>query len=200
MRLYIATANPNKVKEITRFLESAKLNIEVFSSDTIGGLPEVYESGATFPANALIKAKALLPLVPPGCWVMSDDSGLEVDALNGKPGVHSARYAGSNATDVDNNRKLLAELSDVTGAGRAARFCCSIALLGPEDREQYFMGKCEGRIVNQPRGSCGFGYDPLFLPDGYDKTFAELGPSVKDTESHRARALTGLVDWLKLQI
>ncbi len=199
MRLYLATENPHKVEELARMIETAGLNIEVFPGNKIGILPPCEETGDTFQANAFLKARALRPLAPPEAWVLADDSGLEVDALNGMPGVRSARYAGEDATDADNNRKLLEELEGVPGAERTARFICSLALIEPGEDEQLFQGVCKGVIVTEPRGSQGFGYDPLFQPEGYDKTFAELGPSVKDTVSHRARALTDLVDWLKLR-
>ena len=199
MRLYLATGNPHKVDELSRVIISAGLDIEVFPGNKIGILPPSEETGDTFQANAFIKARALWQLVPPEDWVLADDSGLEVDALNGMPGVRSARYAGPNATDADNKRKLLEELEGVPDAERTACFICSLALIGPGEDEQIFQGICKGVIVTEPRGSQGFGYDPLFQPEGYDKTFAELGPSVKDTISHRARALTGLVDWLKLR-
>ena len=197
MRLYLATGNPHKVDELVRMIETARLDIEVFPGNKICKLAPCEESGVTFQANAFLKARALRQLAPPEVWVLADDSGLEVDALNGRPGVRSARYAGEDAMDADNIRKLLKELEGVPDPERTARFICSLALIGPEDREQTFQGTCKGKIVKEPRGSQGFGYDPLFQPEGYDKTFAELGPSVKDTESHRARALTGLVDWLR---
>ena len=199
MRLYLATGNPHKVDELSRVIISAGLDIEVLPGSKIGILPPFEETGDTFRDNAFIKARALRPLVSPDGWVLADDSGLEVDALNGMPGIRSARYAGEDATDADNKRKLLEELDGVPDAERTARFICSLALIGPGEDEQLFQGVCNGVIVKEPRGSQGFGYDPLFQPEGYDKTFAELGPSVKDTVSHRARALTGLIDWLKLR-
>lgn len=199
MRLYLATGNPHKVDELSRVIISAGLDIEVLPGSKIGILPPFEETGDTFRDNAFIKARALRPLISPDGWVLADDSGLEVDALNGMPGIRSARYAGEDATDADNKRKLLEELDGVPDAERTARFICSLALIGPGEDEQLFQGVCNGVIVKEPRGSQGFGYDPLFQPEGYDKTFAELGPSVKDTVSHRARALTDLVDWLKLR-
>ncbi len=199
MRLYLATGNPHKVDELSRVIISAGLDIEVLPGSKIGILPPFEETGDTFRDNAFIKARALRPLISPDGWVLADDSGLEVDALNGMPGIRSARYAGEDATDADNKRKLLEELNGVPDAERTARFICSLALIGPGEDEQLFQGVCNGVIVKEPRGSQGFGYDPLFQPEGYDKTFAELGPSVKDTVSHRARALTDLVDWLKLR-
>ncbi len=199
MRLYLATGNPHKVDELVRMIETAKLDIEVFPGNKICNSPPCEETGVTFQANAFLKARTLRPLIPPEDWVLADDSGLEVDALNGRPGIRSARYAGEDALDADNIRKLLKELDGVPDAERTARFICFLALIGPEERVLTFQGTCKGKIVKEPRGLEGFGYDPLFQPEGYDKTFAELGPSVKDTESHRARALTGLLDWLKLQ-
>lgn len=199
MRLYLATGNPHKVDELARMIKTTRLDIEVLPGSKIVDFYSCEETGDTFQANAFIKARALRLLVTPGDWVLADDSGLEVDAINGMPGVRSARYAGEDAQDADNKRKLLEELEGVPEAERTSRFICYLALIGPGENEQTFQGVCKGVIVTEPRGSQGFGYDPLFQPDGYYKTFAELGPSVKDIISHRARALTGLVDWLKLR-
>ena len=129
---------------------------------------------------------------------LADDSGLEVDALGGRPGVRSARYAGEDATDAENNQKLLEALRDVPDAQRTARFRCAIALVDANGREVALVeGTCEGRIGREPKGSHGFGYDPLFMPDGFTQTIAELGPETKDQISHRAKAAAKLVPVLR---
>jgi XTP/dITP diphosphohydrolase len=156
----------------------------------------VVEDGDTFYANALKKACAVASVA--GVLSMADDSGLEVDALGGRPGVHSARYAGSDATDAQNNEKLLRELSGVADGERTARFRCTIVLVDGEGRELLVAkGACEGRIVASPRGTHGFGYDPLFVADGYQQTMAELAPEKKNEISHRAKAAAKLVTGLR---
>lgn len=150
------------------------------------------ETGDTFLDNARIKARAGARLHP-GWWAIADDSGLEVEALDGAPGVHSARFAGPGATDADNNRLLLKRLAPVTGPGRrGARFVCVLVALAPDGRELVAQGLVEGMIADAPRGSNGFGYDPLFIPHGERGTFGELGPDAKQRISHRARAAAGL--------
>jgi len=160
-------------------------DLEILGMDEFPDLPEVEEDLDTFKGNAAKKAETQAGLT--GLWVLADDSGLEVDALDGEPGVYSARYAGEPADYAANNRKLLAELDGVDD--RAARFRCVIALAHPGIETQTVEGRCEGRIGFSPRGDNGFGYDPLFIPDGYDSTFAELDAEVKNSISHRAMAL-----------
>jgi len=147
--------------------------------------PDVEENGATFEENALIKARALRDYS--GEWALADDSGLEVDALKGEPGIFSARYAGEHGNDAANNRLLLNNLNSPIMA-RTAQFTCAIALVAPDGTEYVTIGHCPGTILHEERGSNGFGYDPLFLPDGYQKTFAELTSGVKCKISHRAKA------------
>lgn len=147
--------------------------------------PDVEENGATFEANALIKARALRDFT--GEWALADDSGLEVDALNGEPGIFSARYAGEHGNDAANNQYLLEKLAALD-APRTAHFTCAIALVSPDGQEYVTIGHCPGTILHEGRGSNGFGYDPLFLPNGYEKTFAELSSDVKCNISHRAKA------------
>ena len=175
-QLNLATGNAHKVSEI-----SSLLHLPVTGIDT-----GVAETGTSFEANALIKAEALA--VQTGDWALADDSGLEVDALGGAPGVYSARYAGKHGDDAANNEKLLLDLRDSTD--RSARFVCVLALCGPDGETHTFRGTCEGRIAESASGTSGFGYDPLFIPDGYEKSFAELGGDVKQSVSHRANALT----------
>lgn len=190
MKLLLATRNRNKIEEIRRIF--AFPGLEILSPFDLPSLPEEVEENAdTFEGNALLKARSLADAVQDGgasaVWVMADDSGLEVAALNGAPGVRSARYAGEPSNTPANNAKLLRELEGVED--RRARFVCVIAFCTPDGREWTVRGECPGRILHEARGEAGFGYDPLFVPDGYDETFAELGASVKNKISHRARAL-----------
>ena len=179
MRLLIATRNAHKADEIREILGG---NWEV---NDLNGHPEVpspEETGETFAANAAIKAVAASQRF--AGWVLADDSGLEVDALAGAPGVRSARYAGPNATDADNRAKLLAALNGIRGKARSARFRCTMALAKGGTVEATFEGEIEGVIVNSERGAGGFGYDSLFVPDGHCETFGQLSSSVKNALSH----------------
>jgi len=189
-QLIIATGNAHKTAEFAQLL--AALDFKVQSAAACGGMPEVEETGATFAANAQLKAVALRGTAPPDAWVLADDSGLEVDALGGAPGIFSARYAGPAATDADNVTKLLAALSDSALAQRTARFRCALCLIDPDGRIHPFEGTCEGHISAAPTGTSGFGYDPVFIPADYDQSFAELGETVKAQLSHRARAVATL--------
>ena len=190
-QLIIATGNPHKVEEFELLLEG--IGFEVCSAKACGGMPEVDENGDTFAANAQLKAEALRKIAPADAWVLADDSGLEVDALDGAPGIYSARYAGADASDGDNLAKLLDTIKKVPSGGRTARFRCVLCLIDPEGFITHYDGSCEGRMDQAPRGSEGFGYDPAFIPDGYTKTFGELGEDVKSRLSHRARA----VQWMR---
>lgn len=193
-KLFIASKNNGKIKEIKSIL--GELGIEIFSLLDLHSLPDIEETGKTFQENASIKAASLYDVV--NVTVLADDSGLEVDALDGKPGVYSARYAGQNASDSDNNRKLLEELKGVQPDSRTARFKCVLVLYDGV-RKRTFDGVCEGMITGEPKGNEGFGYDPLFIPNGYDKAFAELGLNVKNRISHRAKALNSLLNFLKME-
>lgn len=199
MKLYLATGNPHKVEEFSRLFAEAGAAVEVCSAADVGGMPAVEETQKTFVGNARLKARALRQDAPTRDWVLADDSGLEVPALGGEPGVQSARYAGNHATDADNRKKLLERLSGKTGAEREAAFVCVLVLLGPDNVEKVFEGRCAGRIIDQEKGAGGFGYDPIFVPDGREETFAEAAPEVKDRLSHRGRALRALVEWIKAQ-
>lgn len=181
MRLYIATHNAHKIREISQILADC----EIVSDDPAG----VEETAATFEGNALIKVRAIAANHP-GEWCMADDSGLCVDALEGEPGVRSARYAGDNAATPDNNQLLLRNLKGVVD--RTARFVCVVALVDPTGKEHVVRGECVGRISSEPSGTQGFGYDPLFVPDGCEVSFAELPAEVKNSISHRARALSSV--------
>ena len=191
MTLVLATRNPGKVSEIKALLPG----VRVAPAVAFPGCPEPEETGCTFEENALIKARAVSQYT--GKTALADDSGLEVDALDGAPGVHSARYAGSDATDLDNIRRLLDALDGISDAERTARFRCVVAVVVPDGRTWTAEGACEGRILQAPRGDAGFGYDPLFVPAGYENTFAELDAGVKNRISHRALALRRIADVLK---
>lgn len=186
-QLIVATGNAHKVEEFNLLLDGC--GFEVVSAKVCGGMPDVVEDGDSFAANAAIKARALKAIAPEDAWVVSDDSGLKVDALSGAPGIYSARYAGEGAGDLDNLNKLLAEMQGIAEDERSARFKCVLCLIDPEGNEQYFEGACEGQISRAPSGTSGFGYDPVFLPEGYAQSFAELGESVKSQLSHRAKAV-----------
>jgi len=185
MELFVATRNRNKVRELQALLEDTALTL--LSYRDFNNLPAIPEQGATFRDNATTKAVALAKHT--GLLTIADDSGLEVDALDGRPGVMSARYAGPNATDKENNEKLLAELKGVPEPDRTARFRCAIALATPQKLIAVVEGVCEGRIAAEERGTEGFGYDPLFIKDDYTRTFAELSLELKNRISHRGLAL-----------
>ena len=182
-RLLIATHNAHKLAEIRSIF--SRPGLELLSVDDLPGLPEVVEDRDTFEGNAVKKAYALAEAA--GIPAMADDSGLEVDALGGAPGVYSARYAGQPTDFEANNAKLLSELHGVSD--RSARFRCAIALCFPGDKARTVAGLCEGCIADAPRGRGGFGYDPLFVPEGHARTFAEMGEAEKNRISHRADAL-----------
>jgi XTP/dITP diphosphohydrolase len=181
-RLVVATRNPGKVRELRALLSS--LALEVVPAD---GLPEVEETGATFAENAERKARAAAEWS--GEWSLADDSGLEVDALGGGPGVHSNRFAGESTTEADRNAKLLELLQDVPPEHRTARYRAAVAVAAPDGRVWLTEGACEGVILQAPRGEGGFGYDPLFLLPQLGKTMAELEPEAKNRLSHRGRAM-----------
>ena len=203
--IIIASANAHKAEEIQALLGPEFLcrTLRDFPD-----APEVEEDAATFAGNAVKKALTLVNWLKQSedhteGWVLADDSGLEVDALDGAPGVLSARYAATerqpgNSPDERNNAKLLLELKGRAAHHRAARFRCVIALAqaGQYNQPKIFNGTCEGRIEEAARGKNGFGYDPLFVPDGHEQTFGELGESVKSQLSHRSAALRQLKDWL----
>ena len=188
--LLVSTRNAHKVAEIREILGSA---FEVLDLSTISGVGEVEETGVTFEENATLKALAVSGHFDG--WVIADDSGLEVDALDGAPGVWSARFSGVGATDASNRALLLEKLEGVRGKDRSARFRCVIVLARAGRKLAAFSGSVEGVVINQENGDGGFGYDPLFVPAGHCETFAQLGADVKNALSHRARALAGLLAW-----
>ncbi len=189
--LLLATRNAHKTVEIAMLLAG---KFDVSDLTTHPEAPEVEETGTTFEANAALKSNAISAHVR--SWALADDSGIEVDALDGAPGVYSARYAGPDATDADNNALLQANLAKLPAATRAARFRCVLALSRDGELIATFAGVIEGTIIAEHRGPGGFGYDPLFIPEGHDQTFGELPAAVKNSISHRARALAAFRDWI----
>jgi XTP/dITP diphosphohydrolase len=199
-RLVVATGNPHKLEEITRLLagaipEVASGTLELVAMSDLG-VPEPVEDGDTFADNALIKARACVAAT--GLPALADDSGLEIDALDGAPGVRSARYAGEDATDADNNAAMVAALAGVPDEQRTARFVCVAALVTVDGREVTRRGTMEGRVIDGPRGTHGFGYDPHFIADATadGRTNGELQPDEKDAISHRAAAFCDLAEVL----
>ena len=186
MKILLASRNKGKIREIKVLLSEYIGEIEVLSLDDVGYNEEIEENGTTFEENARIKASVGAKL---GYICISDDSGLSVDALGGAPGVYSARYSEPNATDEKNNQKLLSELCGVPFEKRTARYVCAISCIFPDGREIMVKDSCEGRILTDYRGDGGFGYDPLFYVDKYEKTFAELSLDEKNVESHRGKAM-----------
>ncbi len=192
MKMILATKNKGKIKEIQALVQN--MSIKLLSLDDISDMPDVSEDGCSFQENALKKACAIAKHT--GIIAIADDSGLEVDALNGAPGIHSARYAGEKATDHENMQKLLKTLTGLPLNKRTARFRCSIAVCTPQGRHITTEGVCEGAIALEPRGAHGFGYDPVFLLPGRNCTMAEMEPNSKNLISHRAMALAKLKEIL----
>ena len=188
MKLVLATHNQGKVRELTKMLRSGAdtlQQIEVISLQAYPDAPEVIEDGQTYMENAAKKASVIAEYT--GHLALADDAGLEVDALNGAPGINSKRWAGEDATDAIRIAKLLQVLEGITD--RRARFVAAIAVVHPDAVPKGVLGVCEGHITHAPKGESGFGYDPVFVPDGYEQTFAELGEGIKNQISHRAKAL-----------
>lgn len=192
MDLVIATNNAHKLAEIARILEGLPFNLLPLSR--FADVPELKEEGETYAENARHKARTIARFT--GRWSLADDTGLEVDALDGAPGLYSARYAGEDVTFEANRRKLLEALRDVPGKRRTAAFLCVIALAGPSGEDAVFEGEVRGRITEEDQGSGGFGYDPVFLVEETGKTFSEMSPEEKNRISHRARALEKARDYL----
>ena len=189
-RLVVATRNAHKTAEIRALIGGM---FEVLDVTSFPECPHIEETGSTFLENATLKAEGISRVIPG--WVLSDDSGLEVDALGGAPGVWSSSFGGDEGNHALNNERLIREMEGKSD--RRARFRCTMVLAREGLAEAHFEGSVEGRIIDTPRGGAGFGYDPLFVPDGYDRTFAELGEDVKNTLSHRARALAKAIDFLR---
>ncbi|MBU5678048.1 XTP/dITP diphosphatase [Alkaliphilus sp. MSJ-5] len=193
----IATGNKHKLEEIGVILKDFQLEVLSMKDVGLDGL-EIIEDGNTFEENALIKAKTVMEKT--GKLALADDSGLEVDILNNQPGIYSARFAGEHATDKENNDKLLKLLKDIPLEKRKARFVCAMAAVFPNGDIVVLRGECSGVIGFEPKGTSGFGYDPLFIIEEYGKTFAELGEERKNKISHRAIALEKLKEELKTRL
>ena len=192
MDVWIATTNKGKLNEFRNLLSD---HVTIKSVADISTYSPPPETGATFEDNARIKAKSLKAMRP-GAWVVADDSGLECEGLGGLPGIHSARYAGEKAGDAENTAKLLKMLQIRAGLNRKAQFRCVLVAYDPTGKEHVFNGIVKGQISPQLRGKGGFGYDPVFIPEGYDKTFSELGSAVKNQVSHRGLAIRELLPLL----
>jgi XTP/dITP diphosphohydrolase len=190
-RLLLATRNTGKLAELQRLLEAAVPGVEVVGLQDVPDYPEAPETGATFEENALLKAREAVRHT--GLPAVADDSGLTVDALNGMPGVLSARWSGRHGDDDANTALLLGQVADVPDERRGAAFVCAAALVTPDGVERVMERQWRGRLVREKRGTNGFGYDPVFVPEGLDVTSAELAPDEKDARSHRGQAFAALV-------
>jgi XTP/dITP diphosphohydrolase len=190
-RLLLATRNAGKLAELQRLLETAVSGVEVIGLRDVPEYPEAPETGATFEENALLKAREAVRHT--GLPAVADDSGLTVDALNGMPGVLSARWSGRHGDDDANTALLLGQVADVPDERRGAAFVCAAALVTPDGTERVIHRQWRGRLTRAKRGTNGFGYDPVFVPEGIDRTAAELTPSEKDARSHRGQAFAALV-------
>ena len=191
VQLVLATRNAKKLAELDRLLAGAGLDVEILGSAVFSDLPEIEETGSTFAENSLIKARAVAAHT--GLIAIADDSGLCVDALDGQPGIYSARWAGQGATDESNLDLVLEQIRDIEPARRTAHFACAAALVLPSGEEYVVQGQVNGVLLTQRRGVGGFGYDPIFLPDGFDITTAEMTSEQKDAISHRGQAMRALV-------
>ncbi|HEX6075582.1 MAG TPA: RdgB/HAM1 family non-canonical purine NTP pyrophosphatase [Micromonosporaceae bacterium] len=191
-RILLASRNRNKLVELRRILDTAlgEHTVELVGLDDVASYPDTPETGLTFAENALAKARE--GAARTGLPTVADDSGLVVDALNGMPGVFSARWAGRHGDDEANLALVLAQISDVSDEHRGAAFVCAAALAIPDGREHVAEGRVEGRLIRKPRGENGFGYDPIFVPDGETRTTAEMPSDEKDAISHRGRAFRAL--------
>jgi XTP/dITP diphosphohydrolase len=197
-RVVLATNNPKKLSELRRIVAETASDVRILGLADVPPYPEPAETERTFEGNALLKAHACVAAT--GLPALADDSGLAVDVLNQMPGVRSARWAGPDASDEENNALLLRQLGDVPAADRTARFVCAMALVLPDGAEHVRLGEMQGRIAVSPAGQNGFGYDPLFVADGYTVTNGELEPSAKDAISHRGRAVRAIVPVLMSEL
>jgi XTP/dITP diphosphohydrolase len=202
MRLYLASSNAHKARELQAMADALRTGgaagpaVEIVSAAAVGGMPPVREDTGTFVGNARKKALALRERLPADGWALADDSGLCVEELLGAPGVDSAYYAGPQGDPGANLAKLARVMRDVPPGRRAAEFVCVLFLAGPGGVERPFEGRCPGRLAFEPRGVGGFGYDPLFIPDGFEQTMAEVPAQVKNRIGHRGRAWSQCVGWL----
>ena len=197
MELILASRNKKKIREMEDILATHFPGIHILSLDDIGFEGDIEEDGTTFEENALIKARTAMAAANNRIAAIADDSGLSVDALNGDPGVYSARYAGEHGDDAANNALLLKNLAHLPVEQRTARFVCCIALVYPDGREMTVRGETDGLIIDDARGKGGFGYDPYFYYEPYEKTFSELTANEKNAISHRGKAIAKLAEKLK---
>lgn len=189
-RVVLATRNDHKVAELQRILSAAGLDVDLVGLDQFPDAPDVAETETSFAGNALLKARTIAEFT--GLAAIADDSGLCVDALNGMPGIYSARWSGRHGDDVANLELVLGQMADVPDGRRSAQFVCAAAWVVPGEEEHVVEGVLEGSLARAPRGSNGFGYDPIFVPQGYALTTAELRPHEKDAISHRGQAFRAL--------
>ena len=194
MKLVVGTNNAGKIKELNELL--IDLPVDISGLGEFENIFDVEETGTTFEENAILKANSYA--LQTGSWSLSDDSGLVVEALGGAPGVYSARYAGENGGNEERISKLLGELAKTESRSRRARFVCVMALADETGKIKFLAeGVCDGKIADQPRGANGFGYDPIFIPAGYEQTFGELSSTVKREISHRAHAIQKIIRFLR---
>jgi XTP/dITP diphosphohydrolase len=196
MKLHLASGNLHKLQEMAALAAAGGPAVQLVSARDVGGMPPVEEDTGTFVGNARKKALALKSKLPADAWVLADDSGVCVDALDGAPGVESAYYAGPAADSAANLRKLVEVMRGVPKEKRAAAFMCVLLLMGPNGQEQVFEARITGTLLDEPRGGSGFGYDPVFVPQGFTRTYAELTDAEKNGISHRSKAWTQLAAWL----
>jgi XTP/dITP diphosphohydrolase len=203
MRLYLASGNAHKARELQALADAfssgasaTAARVQIVSATEVGGMPPVEEDTGTFVGNARKKALALKGMLPESEWALADDSGICVQALDGSPGVESAYFAGPEGDSAANLAKLVEVMRGVPDERRGAEFVCVLVLLGPGGIERHFEGRCTGRLEHSPRGAGGFGYDPLFVPVGFERTLAEMPPELKNKLSHRGRAWAECVGWL----
>lgn len=194
-RIVVATSNAKKLAELRRVVEAAGLDVAILGLSDFPAYPAPEETEKTFEGNAIIKAQAAAEHT--GVEAIADDSGVTVGELNDMPGVRSARWAGPACDDDANVDLLLAQLDGVPGDRRDAQFVCALAHVTPGGKRRVFRGELPGRIATSPRGGNGFGYDPIFVPEGHDVTTAEMSAAEKDAISHRGQAVRAFVDWLK---
>jgi XTP/dITP diphosphohydrolase len=197
MKLFLASGNAHKAAELQALADATKMPVEIVSARAVGGMPPVEEDTGTFVGNARKKALALRAKLPEDAWSLADDSGVCVDALGGGPGVESAYFAGPQGDFAANLQKLTRVMRDVQDGRRGAHFYCVLVLCGPGGVEDVFDGRCDGVLLVEPRGGQGFGYDPLFQPEGQTRSYAEMSDAEKNQLSHRARAWRRLAEWLR---
>lgn len=196
MEMWVATGNKGKLTEFRLLLDRGNPAVDLHGSSELPSFTAPPENGKTYEDNARIKARSMKAMKP-GTWVFGEDSGLEVTGLNGLPGIHSARYAGDRASDSENVAKLTKMMLTRNVTDRSARFVCTIVAYSPEGQESVFTGDFKGTIAKLPQGQLGFGYDPVFVPEGQTKTLAELGPGFKLQHSHRTQAFLKFLSIVK---